>query len=151
MQAKQEQKDEEEGTPRKKARKAPLPKLEVVAQNLGTVGENWTVVELPAATKMWEPIDIHFRYIGRDGRSVDCHFECIDYGKCHITKSKGRTYKTEPRTNALFHQKLPASTGTMHVYLEAKEGNGRFYHCDRDRKLIVRREPFRYDYGDCGP
>lgn len=142
-----ERKDESEQPPRKKAR----TRLVVNTQNLGQLGEQWTVIELPAATKMWEPIDIHFTFETKDGTIVQCHLDCIDYGLCHIQKSKGRTYKTERNTRASFHQRRPGRHGIVHVYLESAEGNGRFYYSDRSLKLIVRREPFRYNNGDCGP
>ena len=117
----------------------------------GVFGEEWTVVSLPAADTLFEPINLAFE-VRRPGEDKTLHFtlECIDYGKRRIQKHKGKTYATDPNTRAnLERRSQKDSVGGIisHVYLN-KDGYGDFIHFEHEDKILIRRGPvYLYDPG----
>jgi len=120
---------------------APLKKIP------GELGEPWTVVTLPAADKMFEPINMEFTVRRQsDNRAFQFTLECLTYGKKGLSKHKNKTYiDGEPNTRADLKWESGAnandnSTTTAHVYLD-KDGSGRFRHMLHDMKIMIQRDP----------
>jgi len=111
---------------------APLKKIP------GELGDPWTVVTLPAADKMFEPIHLAFDVRrASDNQVFTFTLECLTYGKKGLSKSKGKTYiDGEPNTRA----NLRWGSTTTHVYLD-KNGSGRFCHMLHSEKVMILRDP----------
>jgi len=122
---------------------APLKKIP------GELGEPWTVVTLPAADKMFEPINMAFDVRRQsDGKIFQFTLECLTYGKKGLSKHKNKTYiDGEPNTRADLkwegsgaNANDNSTTTTAHVYLD-KDGSGRFRHMLHHEKIMIQRDP----------
>ena len=137
MLGKRSNRDDEEKATQPVTLAAPLKKIP------GELGEPWWVVTLPAADKMFEPINMAFDVRRTsDNRVFQFTLECLTYGKKGLSKHKNKTYiDGEPNTRAdLKWDSGFDTTITAHVYLD-KDGSGRFRHMLRDSKIMILRDP----------